>query len=267
MTRRLTGTVRPRIAIVGGSTSAAAVAFSLLSRMPAGVLAEGSVTILHRRRLNIFYETVVEALADGYTEFTPEDVCRLTGRVFRLSGFRTDSRALIMSARGIGGRPAEPRLNLFPLDANDPAAAERLLVEANLIIAAFGYRPRLVRVFDSHSREVSLLRPEGSRWAVVDGRCRMLAADGSSLRGLFAMGLAVGPGASREHGGEQGFQGQINSLWLWQHRLGFILFEEVMKRLRQNLEMKFSSLGRNALTSAGNSSALMTQAHLNGRDA
>ena len=132
-------------------------------------------------------------------------------------------------------------------------------------IAAFGYRPRLVRVLDTHSRELSLLRPEGSRWAVVDGRCRMLAADASPLPGLFAMGLAVGPGASWEHGGELGFQGQINSLWLWQHRLGLILFEEVMMRVRQDLEMKFNSLGSSSLAAAGSSSAVNADAHLNGR--
>ena len=263
--RRLAGIARPKIAIIGGSTSAASLAGLLLSQMPAGLLAEGSVTILHRRRLNIFYETVAEALADGYTEFKPDDVCRLTGRVFRLSGFRTDSRDLIMGARGIGGRPADPRLKLFPLDENDTADAERLLLEADLIIAAFGYRPRLVRVLDTHSRELSLLRPEGSRWAVVDGRCRMLAADASPLPGLFAMGLAVGPGASWEHGGELGFQGQINSLWLWQHRLGLILFEEVMMRVRQDLEMKFNSLGSSSLAAAGSSSAVNADAHLNGR--
>jgi len=42
---------------------------------------------------------VQSALADGYTEFGPEDICPVSGRVFRLSGFRLDSRELIMQAR------------------------------------------------------------------------------------------------------------------------------------------------------------------------
>ena len=101
---RLSGLGRPpRVAIIGGSTSAAAIAFTMLNRMPGVTFGPGGLTILHRRELRIFYPNVEAALADGYTEFGPDDICPVSGRVFRLSGFRLDSRELIMRARGIGG--------------------------------------------------------------------------------------------------------------------------------------------------------------------
>ena len=75
----------------------------LLNRMPGVTFGPGGVTIMHRRELRIFYPSVEAALAEGYTEFGPDDICPVSGRVFRLSGFRLDSRELIMRARGIGG--------------------------------------------------------------------------------------------------------------------------------------------------------------------
>ena len=56
---RLAGLGRPpRVAIVGGSTSAAAVAFAMLNRMPGVTFGPGGLTILHRRELRIFYPSV-----------------------------------------------------------------------------------------------------------------------------------------------------------------------------------------------------------------
>lgn len=227
--RRLTGKHKPRIAIVGGSTSAGAVAWSLLNALPSIRFDERGVTILHRRPLRIFYETAAEALAEGYDEFRPEDVCPLTGRVFRLSGFRLDSRELIMRARGLGGRPAEPRLHLFSLQPDTESQAQALLQEADLIIAAVGYRPTLLPVFDAESREIALVTPAGKQWSVVDERSRLLTAQRTPLHGLFAIGLAIGPTANRQLGGEAGFRGQVNSLWLWQHTLGQTIAEQVIE--------------------------------------
>ena len=114
---------------------------ALLNRMPEVTFGPGGLTILHRRELRIFYPNVEAALADGYTEFGADDICPVSGRVFRLSGFRLDSRELIMRARGIGGRPPEPRLQLHRLGVDD-AASLALLDNADLVIAALGYRPR-----------------------------------------------------------------------------------------------------------------------------
>ena len=77
---RLGGLGRPpRVAIIGGSTSAAAIAFALLNRMPGVTFGPDGLAILHRRPLRIYYPDVDAALADGYTEFGPDDICPVSG--------------------------------------------------------------------------------------------------------------------------------------------------------------------------------------------
>ncbi len=226
--RRIAGKPNPKIAIVGGSTSAAAVANLLLTRLPGVQFSEAAVTLLHRRPLRIYYESAAEAVAEGYLEFCPDDICPLTKRVFRLSGFRLESRELIMRAQSIGNRPPEPRLRLLRLDLEPERDAQACLRDADLIVAAMGYTPRLIPVFDTESC-IRLYRPNGIHWSVVDERSRLLTSNRVPLQGLYALGLAVGPGASRQLGGEAGFSGQVNSLWLWQHTLGQAIADQVLR--------------------------------------
>jgi dTDP-4-amino-4,6-dideoxygalactose transaminase len=217
----------PRVAIIGGSTSAAAVAYALLHRMPGARFAPNAVTIAHRRPLRIFYPSVDAALADGYTEFGPDDICPVSGRVFRLAGFRLDSRELIMRARGIGGRPPEPRLQLHRLGLDD-AASRSLLDNADLVIAALGYRPRALPVFNQVDHPVPLLAQTSPQAPLVDGSCRVLDALNNPLPGLFAIGLAAGFVPHGKLGGEPSFRGQANGLWLWQSDVGGLIVDAIL---------------------------------------
>jgi Pyridine nucleotide-disulphide oxidoreductase len=216
----------PRVAIIGGSTSAAAVAFAMLNRMPEVTFGPAGLTILHRRELRIFYPNVQAALADGYTEFGPDDICPVSGRVFRLSGFRLDSRELIMRARGIGGRPAEPRLQLHRLGVDDAASFE-ILDNADLVIAALGYRPRALPVFDQEGRAVTLHSETTPQARLVDNYCRVMDASGTPLPHLFAIGLAAGFVPYGKLGGEKSFRGQANGLWLWQNDVGALIADAI----------------------------------------
>ncbi len=217
----------PRVVIVGGSTSAAAVAHALLNRMPEVTFGPGGLTILHRRELRIFYPNVEAALADGYTEFGADDICPLSGRVFRLSGFRLDSRELIMRARGIGGRPPEPRLQLHRLGV-DNAASVALLDNADLVIAALGYRPRALPVFDEEGTAVPLQSETGPQARLVDNHCRVVDASGNPIPNLFAIGLAAGFVPYGKLGGEPSFRGQANGLWLWQNDVGAMIADAIL---------------------------------------
>jgi dTDP-4-amino-4,6-dideoxygalactose transaminase len=217
----------PRVVIIGGSTSAAAVAYALLNRMPGVPFGPNAVTIAHRRPLRIFYPSVDAALADGYTEFGPDDICPVSGRVFRLAGFRLDSRELIMRARGIGGRPPEPRLQLHRLGIHD-AASRSLLDNADLVIAALGYRPRALPVFDQADHLVPLLAQTSPQAPLVDGSCRVLDALSNPLPGLFAIGLAAGFVPHGKLGGEPSFRGQANGLWLWQSDVGGLIVDAIL---------------------------------------
>jgi hypothetical protein len=217
----------PRVAIIGGSTSAAAVAHALLHRMPGVAFGRGGVTLLHRRELRIYYPSVGAAVADGYTEFGPDDICPISGRVFRLGGFRLDSRELIMQARGIGGRSHEPRLQLHRLGLDDTASLA-LLDTADLVIAALGYRPRALPVLDEMGRAVPLLAETSPQAQLVDGRCRVLDAGGTPLPHLFGIGLAAGFVPHGKLGGEPSFKGQANGLWLWQSDVGGLIVDAIL---------------------------------------
>jgi hypothetical protein len=217
----------PRVAIIGGSTSAAALAYAMLHRLPGVTFDAGGLAILHRRELRIFYPDAAAALAEGYTEFGPDDICPLSGRVFRLSGFRLESRELIMQARGIGGRAPEPRLQLHRLGVDDSASAA-LLDNADLVIAALGYRPHALPIFDHAGRRIPLFSETGPKAPLVDGRCRVLDADGNPIPHAFAIGLAAGFVPYGKLGGEPSFMGQANGLWLWQSEVGGMIVDAVL---------------------------------------
>ena len=227
---RLRNVKSPKVVIVGGSSSAGAVAVRLLTELPYKMFNADSVTLMHRNPLRISYDSVEQAYCDGYKDFTALDVCSLTGKVYRFSGLRLDSRELLMKAWGLGGRARDPRLQLHALSGNRDVRARELLDEAHLLVAALGYKPRGLPVLNSEGVRIDASGGMGDRWSLVDGGCRVKDISGRPLNGLFAIGLAVGPPPSPTLGGEKGFKGQINSIWLWQHTIGLCVVESVMSR-------------------------------------
>ena len=223
---RLAGKENPRVVIAGGSTSAAAVAHALLHRLPEITFRPGGIVVMHRRPLRIFYLDRASALAENYTEWTEEDVCPISGRVFRFAGFRLDSRELIMQARGIGGRPPEPRLRLHQMKQDDVEVA-RALEQSDLVIAALGYRPHALPILDRTGKPISLLVHSGAQRPMVDNLCRVLDAEEQPIAGLFGIGLAAGFVPRGRLGGEPSFRGQANGLWLWQHDVGSLIVDAV----------------------------------------
>ena len=224
MAERLAGIASPTVAIVGGSTSALAVAGAMLQGLPEELRAPGAITVLHRRPLRVFYRSVEDALAEGYADFGPDDICPVSGFVFRLAGFRTDSRELLMRVSGIGGRPPEPRVRLHRIDEDAPHHTHAILERADVIVAAIGYRPSLLPVFDADGAEIALAGRDRNV-AAVDGGCRVLDAAGRPIDRLFSIGLAAGFLPSGKFGGEPSFKGQANGLWLWQTAVGSMIVD------------------------------------------
>lgn len=221
---RLAGIASPHVAIIGGSTSAAAVAHALLYRRPDIRFGDGGVTLLHRRPLRIYYPDRAAALADGYDEWTEDDICPISGRVFRFAGFRLDSGKLVKAARGIGNTRPEPRLRLHQVGIDD-AEAMRIVDEADLVVAALGYRPRGLQVHDRNGVSIDLLAQTSVQAPLVDDRCRVLDAGNHPIPGLFGIGLAAGFVPRGALGGEPSFRGQANGLWLWQHDVGSLIVD------------------------------------------
>ncbi|WP_428395672.1 aminotransferase DegT [Lichenicoccus sp.] len=224
--RRLDGIAQPRIVIVGGSTSALACARLLLGGLDPP-WPPGAITLMHRRPLTVFYPSAAAARADGYDAFRADDVCPISGFVFRFGGLRFDSRELVMRLSGIGGRPAENRIVLHSLEEQTSGCSRALLDGADLIVSCLGYRPRALKVFDAHGAPIAL-RAEQPDGALVGAQCGVLDAAGDEIPGLLGIGLAAGFVAHASMGGEKSFRGQMNGLWLWQNDIGVIVAHRML---------------------------------------
>ena len=221
----------PKIVVVGSSTSAMAVCRTLLKTQAR--LAAGAITLMHRRPLRVFYPTAAAALADGYRDFGPDDICPVSGFVYRLGGFRMEARDLARQLLGIGGRTSDPRLRTHHLVQGDDTAAGALLRDADLVIYALGYRPRALSVLDHGGRKIALAADVGK--PMVDGQGRVRNDAGQPIDGLFGLGLAAGfvPGGAL--GGEPSFSGNANGLWLWQNDLGSMIVRQILEPVSARL--------------------------------
>ena len=221
--RRLAGKARPRIAIVGGSTSAVTSAIRLLSADPSLGFGEGGLTLLHREPLRPFFPSAQAARDAGYTDFDQDDICPVSGFVYRLGGFRLEARDLVCRTLGIEGVP-DPRLRRHRLTPGDDAAAVAILDEADLVVAALGYVPYGLPLHDVAGRPYGIAAEGG----MVDERCRLRSATGKPIPDAFALGLAAGFRPSGALGGEKSFRGQANGLWLWQNDVGAMIAEQAL---------------------------------------
>ncbi|MES2441800.1 MAG: DegT/DnrJ/EryC1/StrS family aminotransferase [Pseudomonadota bacterium] len=232
---RVADTRAPRIAIVGGSTSALAAAALLLKAIPALPLGAGALTLYHRRPLRPFYPSVEAAEADGFTDFGPDDICPVSGFVYRLAGFRLEARELVLRMLGVGGRAPDPRMALRQIGADD-AAARGEIEGADVVIGALGYRPRALPLFDADGKRIALAADAPGRPRLVDQSCRVMDVKGRPVPGVYGIGLASGHVPDGKLGGEASFGGKANGLWLWQNDIGLMIVEQLLARAAQASE-------------------------------
>jgi len=226
----LAGKRDPRVVVIGGSTSALTSVALLLRSRPGIPFGAGGITLLHRRPLRPFYPSIEAAYADGFTDFGPDDICPLSGFVYRLAGFRLEARELVLRMLGVGGRVPDPRVAVHPLN-DDNAAALAMIDRADLVIAALGYRPRALPLAGSDGAPIALATDTGA--PMVDGQCRVIDAAGAPLPGLYGIGLAAGFVPSGALGGEISFRGQANGLWLWQNDVGRLIVDAILNSRAQ----------------------------------
>jgi dTDP-4-amino-4,6-dideoxygalactose transaminase len=215
----------PRIAVVGGSTSALTTIALLLKSRPALPLGAGAITLLHRRPLRPFYHSVEAAHAEGFTDFGAEDICPVSGFVYRLAGFRLEARDLVVRMLAIDGRAPDPRVALHRIEGDADAAARAIIQRADLVVAALGYRPRALPIVDGEGL-IPLAAHEGR--PMVDRHCRIVDSNAQAIAGLFGIGLAAGFVPWGPLGGESSFSGQANGLWLWQNDVGQMIVDQVL---------------------------------------
>ncbi len=222
----LSGKRAPKIVVIGGSTSALATIFLILKTAPALPFGEHGITLLHRRPLRPFYPSIEAAQAEGFTDFTPDDICPVSGFVYRLAGFRLEARELVLRMLGVDGRVADPRIRNHRITGDDDAVARSALAEADIVIAALGYRPHALPVFDADGQPIDLSAAHNR--AMVDKHCRVTDAAGTAIPGLYGIGLAAGFVPWGHLGGEASFSGQANGLWQWQNDVGQMIVDQVL---------------------------------------
>ena len=115
---------------------------------------------------------------------------------------------------------------LFRSDGDEEAG--RLLDEADLVVAAFGYRPHALPLIDSRGRAIRLRADGPVRGPMVDDLCRMVDAAGDPVPNAWGIGLAAGFVPSGALGGEKSFRGQANGLWLWQNDVGRLIVDQLL---------------------------------------
>ena len=223
---RLAGRHDPRIAVIGGSTSALTTVALLLKQSPALPLGAAGITLLHRRPLRPFYPSAEAARAEGFIDFGPDDICPVSGFVYRLAGFRLEARELVLRMLAIDGRRPDPRVACHRIDGDDQAA-RAIVAGADLVIAALGYRPHALPVQAADGSPIVLAAERGA--AMVDRHCRIQGADGATLPGLYGIGLAAGFVPWGPLGGEASFVGQANGLWLWQNDVGRMIVDQLLE--------------------------------------
>lgn len=222
----LGGKRSPRVVVIGGSTSALTTVALLLRSRPGIPFGAGGVTLLHRRPLRPFYHSVEAAHAEGFTDFGPDDICPVTGFVYRLAGFRLEARELVLRMLAVDGRAPDPRVAMHRISGDGDPVAVDLLDRADIVVAALGYRPRALPLADAGGDAIALATDCGA--PMVDDRCRVLDRDGQPLPGVYGIGLAAGFVPSGRLGGEASFVGQANGLWLWQNDVGRLIVDDVL---------------------------------------
>lgn len=218
---------RRRILILGGSHSAYAVTDALLALPAADRLGAGQIEILQRREPRVFYPDRNAAFGDRY-DVDPGDICPRTLRVNRMGGLRGYGREMW---RQITRRPPtlpEPRVVALPMQHISAPELRSKIERAALVVPCFGYRSVMLPVFDAQGERLALSAEAGG--VAVGDDSRLLTSDGTRLPNLFGIGLGTGYRLPASMGGEPNFDGQANSLWLYQNDIGEVIFRAIHRR-------------------------------------
>jgi hypothetical protein len=168
--------------------------------------------------------TKKEALAQGYTDFSEEDICPITKKVYRLAGLRMDGRELYMQMIGLSGSTPKTRVKLHIIK-DDLAELEEEIQSSTLIVLAFGYAFNIFPIYDCSGLRMKLAGETTKHW--VNEKCEVLDCEGKVVPNLYATGLATGFIPRGELGGELSFSGQTNGIWYYQYAIA----ERIIKQL------------------------------------
>lgn len=208
--------------ILGSSHSAFSVAWYLKNNFRSF---QGEINIAGHEDPVIYYPTVEDAKQDGYHLFDENDICPITGRVFRLGGLRGDGRDLYRCMKGLGSDRIL-KVTYRNLLKETVAIGETSIARPYILIVAYGYKLNIPEVFDEKENSLRFKGKRDGHW--VNEKAQLLDDSGDVVPGLYAIGLATGFLPGGELGGEPSFRKQTNGLWYYQHLLGEMLVKQMI---------------------------------------
>jgi len=145
----------------------------------------GDIKILYRDRFRVFFKTAKEAQAAGYFEFDMEERKDLKEEsyVYAFTGLRGDAKQLYLQVKN----GDEQRVSF--VKAETPEQQRPFVEEADLVIWACGYQTNAIKIFDVNQKELELSQKIPNTQFDVDGKNRVMLADGNVLNKVFACGV------------------------------------------------------------------------------
>ena len=111
---------------------------------------DGSIKILYRDKIKVFYNQVRAAEADGYGEFKKTCFTNKSGYLYSFTGLRGDAKRLYKSITK--GEEKRVRLILAPT----PEDQLKHIEKADLVIWACGYQTSSIPIRDVDNKPISL---------------------------------------------------------------------------------------------------------------
>ena len=227
MAERLGRAGRVRVAVVGGGASALSVA-AVVAGLDPGLAPVGWVSVLHRSRVRLFYGSVEAARRDGYSDFGPGDVCPATGAVLPLTGVRNVAPPVRRAALGGPADGRGTRVRLHRLDRLPEHRGRWLIRQADTVVVATGYAPRLLPVHDARGGRIALAGEARGRLA-ADADGHVLDGHGKRVPGLHGIGLGYAPPGLDAARSEPGHKGPLNDVARWNTGTGLAIARALMR--------------------------------------
>ncbi len=104
------------------------------------------------------------------------------------------------------------------------------LAEADVVVAALGYRPHALPLARrGRATRIALAAHAPGRPRLADQLCRVTRR-GQRRRSPAPMASALPPASSPEGrlGGEKSFKGKANGLWQWQNDVGQLIVDQLL---------------------------------------
>jgi UDP-N-acetylglucosamine 2-epimerase (non-hydrolysing) len=213
-----------RIVILGGSHSSFSSAWYLLNSV--GGFTENSIKIWSRTQPLIYFPTKEDAMSAGYNNFTDNDICPITKRVYRLAGLRMDGRELLIKMEGLQNYEIEKRVKFNRIVDTNSDELSKDLSEADLIILGYGYSFNMIPFYNENNEKLNFIGEITGHW--VSPTSELLDVNNEIIPNLYATGLATGFIPSGYLGGEPSFEGQTNGIWYYQNALAEVIIKKII---------------------------------------